>query len=329
MTTRPQHVRGSGPGAHRRGRAAGRRVTRAAQIGSVVLLGGFSLAFATQSAGTASPSAGSAEPAGAPRPSATTPATDAASDAVTRSPVDALLRPGAVDPLGDPLASPRRTPDAVVPSAPATLTPPAPAPTPAGIDLAQHATGDPASPWVVVNKPLPLTPADWAPGDLVPVAGYEVRSALAPSLTAMLAAAAADGVAVELRSGFRSAEYQAGVHAGWAERVGQARADEVSARPGHSEHQTGLAVDVGSGSRPACDFQACFDETPEGRWVAERAGEFGFLVRYTAANQAVTGYAPEGWHLRWVGTELLGELDRQGVTTLEELFGLPGGPAYP
>lgn len=324
MTARPQHVRGSGPGAHRRRPDLHRRFTRSAQVGSAVLLGGLTLALATQGAGTAGPAAA---PVGPASPSASAPGSRASSGAEARVPVGPLLQPGALDPLGDPMAA-ARSPEVVVPTAPATLTPPAPAPTPARLDLTQHATSDPASPWVVVNKALPVVPAGWAPTDLVPVAGYEVRPALQEPLTAMLAAAAADGVALELRSGFRSAAYQEGVHAGWAERVGQARADEVSARAGHSEHQTGLAVDVGSGSRPECDFEACFDETPEGLWVAERAEEFGFVVRYTADNQAVTGYAPEGWHLRWVGGDLVAELDRQGLTTLEELFGLPGGPDY-
>lgn len=323
MTTRPQHVRGAAAGAHRRRHRRDRPVTRAAQVGSAVLLGALTLALAAQGGGVvdpvADPTAGtrSSSPAGAatPGPGA-------------RVPVGPLLQPGQVDPLADRLAPADRAPAVPVPTAPATLTPPAPAATPAGLDLAQHSTSDPASPWVVVNKALPLVPGDWAPTDLVVVAGYEVRPALQEPLTAMLAAAAADGVALELRSGFRSAAYQEGVHAGWAARVGQPRADEVSARAGHSEHQTGLAVDVGSGSRPECDFEACFAETAEGRWVAQRAAEFGFVVRYTADNQAVTGYAPEGWHLRWTGPELLTEMDRRGVTTLEELFGLPGGPDY-
>ena len=206
-----------------------------------------------------------------------------------------------------------------------TLEPPAPA----GLDLALHPTDDPASPWVVVNKSLPLVPADWAPAELATVAGYQVRPEVAQPLEQMLAAAAADGVPLALRSAYRSYDAQVRVHADLVARVGQERAEEVSARPGHSEHQTGLAVDVGSTTRPDCDFQDCFAETAEGRWVAARAGEFGFVVRYTAENRAVTGYAPEGWHLRWVGADLVAELGRRGVTTLEEAFGLPGGPAYP
>jgi D-alanyl-D-alanine carboxypeptidase len=289
-----------------------------------VLLGALTLALAAQG-GAPDPAA---QPALVAGPTSSPGPDDAAPGTGAPAPVGPLLRPGTVDPLADPLTPSGRTPEVTVPTPPASPAPPAPAPAPPGLDLSLHATHDPASPWVVVNKALPLVPGDWAPTDLVDVAGYQVRPAVQEPLTAMLAAAAADGVALELRSGFRSAAYQQGVHAGWVARVGQARADEVSARAGHSEHQTGLAVDVGSGSRPECDFEACFDQTPEGLWVAQRAEEFGFVVRYTAVNQAVTGYAPEGWHLRWVGPELLTEMDRQGVTTLEELFGLPGGPSY-
>ncbi len=103
----------------------------------------------------------------------------------------------------------------------------------------------------------------------------------------------------------------------------------MSARPGHSEHQTGLAVDVGDLTDPSCDFLPCFATTPAGLWVAAHAQDFGFLVRYTPENSAVTGYAAEGWHLRYVGRELAGHMRSAGLTTLEETFGLPGGPVYP
>jgi D-alanyl-D-alanine carboxypeptidase len=325
VTSRPQHARGRVAGAHRRHQGAPRAVARAGQVASTVVVGVLAVGFALQGAPADEPDR-PAPASAAEAPVAAAPATPGP----TRSPeASASLGPvpqptGPVDPARDRLAGP--APALVVPSAPATpLTPPAVA----GLDLMQQSTSDPASPWVVVNKALPLAPPEYAPADLVAVAGYEVRAALQDPLSRMLAAAAADGVRLELRSGFRSYAYQGAVHADWAARVGQPRADEVSARPGHSEHQTGLAVDVGSGTRPDCDFQACFDQTPEGQWVAARATEFGFLVRYTAANQAVTGYAPEGWHLRYVGTDLLAEMQRRGVTTLEELFGLPGGPSYP
>lgn len=191
-------------------------------------------------------------------------------------------------------------------------------------DLSAHSATDPASPWVVVNKRAPLDPVDFAPR-LTTVRGYLVRPAMAPDLEALLRAAEREGVHPTLRSAYRSYGKQAAVYDGWVAQLGGREADEVSARPGHSEHQTGLAVDVGSSTRPGCDFEECFGDTPEGRWVARHAAEYGFLVRYTPANRAVTGYAPESWHLRWVGRDLAEHLRDTGVSTLEEAFGVPGG----
>ncbi len=228
---------------------------------------------------------------------------------------------------GVPLPDPDR--DRTARPFPAPLPMPGPTLAPgtsvAGPDLTTHSTTDPQSPWVVVNKALPLSPADHAPTDLVPVGGVPVRADVAGPLTAMIAAAAAEGLTVPVLSGYRSYADQSAVYAGWVAGLGQTRADEVSARPGHSEHQTGLAVDVGRTTAPGCDFEDCFAGTAEGEWLTRHAGEFGFLVRYTEAVRAVTGYAPEGWHLRWVGTDLVAAMDRLGVATLEETFGLPGG----
>ncbi|MGW2091328.1 M15 family metallopeptidase [Promicromonospora sukumoe] len=192
------------------------------------------------------------------------------------------------------------------------------------LDLTARSATDPASPWVVVNKRTPLDPVDHEP-DLTTVRGYLVRPDVAPDLTAMLGAADADGVRLTLRSAYRGYAKQAAVYEGWVAQLGAARADAVSARPGHSEHQTGLAVDVGGTTRPECDFEPCFGRTSEGRWVAEHAAAYGFLVRYTPENSAVTGYAPEAWHLRWVGRDLAAYLDDAGITTLEEAFDVPGG----
>lgn len=196
-----------------------------------------------------------------------------------------------------------------------------------GPDLSAHSPDDPASPWVVVNKARPLDRA-YVP-ELTEVRGYLLHPAAATDLTALLAAAEEDGVHLTVRSAYRSAEYQARVHDGWVAQLGRERAEQVSARPGHSEHQTGLAVDLGSTTQPGCDFSDCFGSTPEGRWLVEHATEFGFLLRYTAANQDVTGFAPEGWHLRHVGRELAAHVTREGVDTLEELFDVPGGDRYP
>ena len=206
---------------------------------------------------------------------------------------------------------------------PAVGAPPTPA-----IDLAAFSTTDPASPWVIVNKAHPLDPVSYAPGDLVIVHGYYIRLIAADDLTALLDAAKADGLTLTLRSTYRSYAKQRTVYGGLVSQNGQDSTDRVSARPGYSEHQTGLAVDVGSSTDSGCDFDDCFATTAEGRWVAANAQRFGFIVRYTADNQAITGYSPEAWHLRYVGRPLAAAMATTGVTTLEQMFGVDGGPDY-
>lgn len=216
--------------------------------------------------------------------------------------------------------------DLVTTAAAGTAAPVTAAPEPTGPPL--HSTTDAASPWVVVNKQHPLTPADYAPAELGTVAGKEVAAVVVPDLQDLLAAAGDAGVGLTLTSGFRSLQYQRSVHDRAVERDGFEVAESLSARPGYSEHQTGLAVDFGSRSRPECAVQDCYRFTPEAAWLAENAGGFGFLLRYPEDLTAVTGYAPESWHYRWVGRELTGELAARGVGTLEEFFGVTGGPEY-
>ncbi|MEV7971749.1 M15 family metallopeptidase [Cellulomonas sp. NPDC089187] len=188
---------------------------------------------------------------------------------------------------------------------------------------------DPASLGAVVNKQRPL-PLDYVPAGLVPVDGgvIELRQEAADALASLRAAAAAEGVTPTLISGYRSAERQAEVYASWVSQMGGPSADEVSARPGHSEHQTGLAVDLGSATQPQCDLEQCYTQTVEGQWLAQNAERFGFVIRYTDQNQDRTGYRPEGWHLRYLGEDLIRQLQVRGAQSVEELFGLPGGAEY-
>lgn len=226
-------------------------------------------------------------------------------------------------PTALPAAGASSSAPAAATSAPPTSAPPAP-----GVDLTAFSTTDPASPWVIVNKAHPLDPVSYAPDDLVVVHGYYIRSIAAGDLTALLDAAEADGLTLTLRSTYRSYAKQRTVYDGLVARNGRAATDRVSARPGYSEHQTGLAVDVGSSTDSACDFEDCFATTAEGRWAAANAPRFGFVVRYTPANQAVTGYSPEAWHLRYVGRPLAAAMAATGVSTLEEMFRVAGGPDY-
>lgn len=237
----------------------------------------------------------------------------------------ATAPPAGALPAGSP-ASPAPPADAPAPAAPpGGAAPPSEAPP---VDVPAYSTTDPDSLAVIVNKTHPVDPVDHEPPDLVVVRGYLVRAVAADDLAALLAAADADGVHLTLRSAYRSYRKQQTVHAGLVAQLGEAEADRVSARAGHSEHQTGLAVDVGSSTDDSCDFEDCFADTVEGRWVAANAARFGFVVRYTAANEAVTGYAPEAWHLRYVGRPLVEAMAAAGVTTLEKLFGVPGGADY-
>lgn len=195
------------------------------------------------------------------------------------------------------------------------------------LDLRRYATDDPASPWVVVNKQHPIAEG-WEPSELVEVGQARVRPEVVPDLTAMLDAATRAGARLEVRSGYRSYAEQAAARAQIERRRGFAHAERYSARPGFSEHQTGLAVDFDSGSDPGCNLQTCFARTTEGLWLAEHAWEFGFVVRYTEQNAAVTGYAPEGWHLRWVGRELTTYMHEQQIGSIEEALGVTGGSEY-
>jgi zinc D-Ala-D-Ala carboxypeptidase len=223
-------------------------------------------------------------------------------------------------------AGPSATPSA----GPAPSTSAAPAPSPPAepsFDRAQFSIDDPASSWVVVDKARPLSPLDHAPADLVPVGGgRQLRAEAAQAMRDMIAAAATQGLAISVQSAYRSYAYQVDTFRNQVARFGEARAEIQVARPGYSEHQTGLAADVGGGG---CDIESCFATTAEGRWVAAHGAEFGYVVRYPDGKQDVTGYKYEPWHVRYVGVPLATEMQRTGVQTLEEFFGLPAAPGYP
>lgn len=190
----------------------------------------------------------------------------------------------------------------------------------------------PSSIHVLVNKQHPLEPATYAPEDLsvpdVPSskAGLQLRQEAAGAAEDLFSAARQDGVDLSLLSAYRSYEYQQGTYGGWVERYGQAEADRISARPGFSEHQTGLAMDVGAASG-ACALEQCFGDTPEGAWVAEQAAEHGWIVRYPDGAEATTGYSPEPWHLRYLGTEAAAAAMQSGGV-LETAWDFEAAPGY-
>jgi len=220
--------------------------------------------------------------------------------------------------------------------APTETTPPTPEPTPEAppaFDRSALSIDDPASPWVVSDKLRPLQPVDYAPADLVTmdVAHQNppvLRREAADAVLAMFAAGEAEGAgAFQVQSAYRSYATQVTVYDGWVSRLGQEAADATSARPGTSEHQTGLALDI-SPVPLSCALQACFGDTPQGRWLAENSWRFGFVLRYPEGSTPVTGYEYEPWHFRYVGVPLATEAHATGTATLEEFFGLPAAPDY-
>lgn len=188
------------------------------------------------------------------------------------------------------------------------------------------AIDDPASITVVANKTRPLRPKTYAPGDLVAVGGGQrLRSEAAAALKQLIAGAAAAGYTINPLSGYRSYSTQVSVYNREVQNYGQAVADTQSARPGTSEHQTGLAIDVGGGG---CGIEDCFGNTAEGKWVAAHAHSYGFIIRYPQGKMAITGYRYEPWHLRYVGASTAQDMHAKGILTLEEYFGLPAAPNY-
>ena len=134
------------------------------------------------------------------------------------------------------------------------------------------------------------------------------------AFAAMQAAAAALGHNLYISSGFRSFSAQTSVYNKYKANEGQAGADTHSARPGHSEHQSGLAFDLNT-------ITQAFGSTPEGIWTAQNAHLYGFIVRYPQGKEGVTGYIWEPWHLRYLGVSLATELYTSGQT-LEEYLGV-------
>ena len=231
----------------------------------------------------------------------------------------AAHRPGAKQPIGTQTASQPATKAK-------TDTQAAEDPVQAGFDKTQHSTTDPSSPWVVVNKQHPLDPQNYAPTDLTSVGnGQTMRAEAAAALIKMFTDAKAAGYTLTADSGYRSYNYQITTYNSIVKSSGQAYADSHSAHPGYSEHQTGWAVDIGSGS---CHVADCFGDLPAGQWTAANAYNYGFILRYTKANSPVTGYDAEPWHFRYVGTALSNELHAKNVTTLEEFFTVSGGATY-
>jgi D-alanyl-D-alanine carboxypeptidase len=205
-------------------------------------------------------------------------------------------------------------------------------------DTSQHSLTDPTSIWVVVNKIRPLQPKTYAPDDLVipnitlrsniTSEERQVRKINSDALKSMADAAKQEGITLTLESGYRGYNFQVNLYNRYVSEQGQSVADTQSARPGFSEHQTGLAADLGSLSKPSCNVEQCYADTVEGKWLAANAYKYGYIIRYPNGKDSVTGYEYEPWHVRYVGIELSTEMHNKGIQTLEEFFHLPAAPDY-
>lgn len=203
--------------------------------------------------------------------------------------------------------------------------PPANLPASTGNNSAIQVTANPEDIAVLVNKTSKL-PEDYNPNDLVepnvPFIFKEksekrmLRKEAASALEDLFEAAKKDGLPLAGVSGYRSHATQRTLYNNYVKRDGEAAASKYSAKPGHSEHETGLAIDV-TGSNGKCPAQDCFGDTKEAKWLAEHASEYGFIIRYLKGKESITGYQYEPWHLRYVGKNVAKEIAKQGIS-LEE-----------
>ena len=157
---------------------------------------------------------------------------------------------------------------------------------------------------MIANKSYPL-PEDYNPG---------IDADAKAALDEMISGAAKDGITLTMISGFRSYETQQNLYARYLLREGRDAADTYSARPGYSEHQTGLAFDLNS-------LEYSFGETREGKWLAEHCAEYGFIIRYPDNKEEITGYHYEPWHVRYLGVETAKKVHESGLC-LEEYLGI-------
>ena len=180
---------------------------------------------------------------------------------------------------------------------------------------------------VVVNKQRPLNPVEYLPRGKVQI-GYSYVAKPAADAYFLLKAAVAKAKLGTLciNSGYRSFNSQTLIHDAKVALLGKTAGEKLAARPGYSEHQTGLAMDV-STTQLGCRIGS-FGASKASKWIAANAWQYGFVVRYPNGKTAITGYVWEPWHLRFVGLELAADMKAKNMATLEEYFALPAAPKY-
>ncbi|WP_345243110.1 M15 family metallopeptidase [Pontibacillus salipaludis] len=188
---------------------------------------------------------------------------------------------------------------------------------------------NPTSVEVVVNKQRKLPDGYTPPNLTVPQVPFyfdefhqkkQMRGVAASALEELFEGAEQAGIDLVAASGYRAYERQEVIFASNVEEHGEEHARQFSAVPGHSEHQTGLAMDV---TVAKLSFQLSQDlgDMKEGEWLAENAHNYGFVIRYPEGKTHITGYEYEPWHLRYVGKDVATKVYNQDVT-LEEFYNM-------
>lgn len=169
---------------------------------------------------------------------------------------------------------------------------------------------------IIANKTYSL-PSNYVPNNLVNINGYiKVVDYVKTAFNELVSDSTSIGLNIYASSGYRSYSDQKYIYNNYVKYDGQTNADTYSARAGHSEHQTGLAIDVNS-------VDSSFDGTDESNWLKDNCYKYGFIIRYPKSKENITGYMYEPWHIRYVGKDLAKKLYNSGNwITIEEHYGI-------
>jgi D-alanyl-D-alanine carboxypeptidase len=169
---------------------------------------------------------------------------------------------------------------------------------------------------LIVNKFYHLN-EDYLPDDIVEVSstyayeGNSLRQIAYDAYKNLYNAAKDDGITFIINSSYRDYSYQKGIYEDYKNWYGQTKADSQAARPGYSEHQTGLAIDVFSSDN---QLSGTFKESSGYAWLKENAYKYGFIERYPEGKEYLTGYEFESWHWRYVGIEAATTIHEENIT---------------
>lgn len=169
--------------------------------------------------------------------------------------------------------------------------------------------------YVLVNK-FNYLDSDYIPNNLELLDNSYAKSGIylvkeaKDMLEKLIAAAKEDGLNIRVTSAYRSYSYQVNLYNNYVKTDGEKLADTYSARPGYSEHQTGLVVDV---TRSFDNFNN-FENTEEYKWMLEHASDYGFILRYPKDKEEITTYTFEAWHYRYVGVDLAKKIKESNLT---------------